>query len=66
MTTTEHELNNFILEQGWRAGAATPERVANLVERLSTKHKLRLAAIAIESTELSDDYADLDLIETAA
>lgn len=59
MTKHEHELNDFLIEQktqelsaGWKAGAATPERVSSLIERLSTRNKLRMAAVAINSADL--------------
>lgn len=55
MTSHEHELNNHLLEQGWKEGAATPERVASLIERLSTRNKLRLAAVAIADTDFDTD-----------
>ena len=54
VTKSEIELNNHLLEQGWKEGAASPERVANLIERLSLRNKLRMAAVAIADTEHED------------
>lgn len=65
MTNHEHELNNYLLEQGWKEGAATPERVASLIERLSTRNKLRLAAVAIADTDF-DDLSGTERFEDAA
>lgn len=67
MTKAESELNDHLLEQGWKAGAATPERVASLIERLSLRNKLQMAAVAIADTDL--DYktdTELDSLADAA
>lgn len=68
MTKHEHELNDFLIEQktqelsaGWKAGAATPERVSSLIERLSTRNKLRMAAIAINSAS-QYERDDIDFV----
>ena len=55
----DDELNNHLLEMGWKQGAATTDRLERLVNRLSTEHKLRLAAVAIADTDL-DDYSQSD------
>lgn len=65
MTSPEQELNNHLLEQGWKQGAASPERVAGLIERLSLGNKLRLAAVAIADTDLYDD-SERELFEDLA
>ncbi len=65
MTKQEHELNNHLLEMGWKEGAATPDRIQSLLERLSTRNKLRLAAVAIADTDL-DEQNDIDTLDEAA
>ncbi len=65
MNHHEQELNNYLLEQGWKEGAASPERVASLIERLSLRNKLRMAAVAIADTE-TDAYDEIDSFEAAA
>lgn len=64
MTKHEYELNDYLLEQGWRAGAASPERVANLIDRLSLNNKLAAVAIA-DSGESEFEPSDLELFEDA-
>lgn len=65
MTKQEHELNDHLLEMGWKAGAATPERVASLIERLSMRNKLKMAAVAIADTDLND-FEEIDILGKAA
>lgn len=69
MTKHEHELNDFLVDiktqqlgAGWEQGAATPERVSSFIERLSTRNKLRMAAVAINSSDLYES-SDADLFE---
>lgn len=57
---SEHDLNNHLMELGWKEGAATADRLERLVNRLSSEHKLRLAAVAIADTNLGE-YTDEDL-----
>lgn len=65
MTKNENELNDYLLEQGWREGAASPERVASLLQRLSLKN--RLAAVAFAgSAESEFESADRELFDEAA
>ena len=71
MTKHENELNDYLVElksnelsAGWQQGAATPERVTSLIERLSTRNKLRMAAVAINSSDLYEG-SDEDLFEDA-
>ena len=65
MTKHENELNDHLLEMGWKQGAATPERVASLIERLSTRNKLQMAAVAISDTDLYA-FDETELFEEAA
>ena len=65
MTKHENELNDHLLEMGWKQGAATPERVASLIERLSTRNKLQMAAVAIADTDLYA-FGETELFEEAA
>ena len=65
MTKHENELNDHLLEMGWKQGAATPERVASLIERLSTRNKLQMAAVAIADTDLYT-FDETELFEEAA
>ncbi len=65
MTKHENELNDHLLEMGWKQGAATPERVASLIERLSTRNKLQMAAVAIADTDLYA-FDEAELFEEAA
>jgi len=65
MTKVENELNDHLLEMGWREGAATPDRLQSLIERLSTRNKLRLAAVAIADTDL-DESNDIDTLAKVA
>lgn len=65
MTKHEHELNDYLLEQGWRAGAASPERVASLIDRLSLRNKLAAVAIA-DSSENEFEPSDHELFDEAA
>lgn len=60
---SEHEVNNHILEMGWKEGAATTDRLERLLNRLDSKYKLRLASVAIADTDLSgydDENFELD------
>ena len=65
MTKHENELNDHLLEMGWKQGAATPERVASLIERLSTRNKLQMVAVAIADTDLYA-FDETELFEEAA
>lgn len=65
MTKAEHELNDHLMEMGWREGSATPERISSLLERLSTRNKLKLASVAIADTDL-DELTDYEELENAA
>ena len=65
MTKHENELNDHLLEMGWKQGAATPERVASLIERLSTRNKLQMASVAIADTDLYA-FDETELFEEAA
>jgi len=65
MTKHEHELNDYLLEQGWREGAASPERVASLIDRLSLRNKLAAVAIA-DSGEVEFEPSDHELFNEAA
>jgi hypothetical protein len=50
MTKSEIELNNIILEQGWKEGAASPERLGSFLDR-------RMAALAIADAD--EDFTEL-------
>lgn len=65
MTKHEHELNDYLLEQGWKAGAASPERVASLIDRLSLRNKLAAVAIA-DSGETEFEPSDYEVFDEAA
>ena len=58
MTKHENELNNIILEQGWKEGAASPERLGSFLNR-------RMAALALADTE-ADEFIEEDFVELAA
>lgn len=62
MSQIESQLNDHLLEMGWKEGAANPERVASLIDRLSLSNKLRMAAVAISDT----DYEAFDEIDRLA
>lgn len=47
MTKTENALNNLILEQGWKEGSATAERLGSFLNR-------RMAALALAEVEVED------------
>lgn len=61
MSHQESTLNDHLLEMGWKEGAASPERVANLLERLTTRNRL-MAAVAFADTDPSDldQFEELD------
>lgn len=58
MTKTETALNNLILEQGWKEGSATAERLGSFLNR-------RMAALAMAEVEV-EDYSDADFEDIAA
>lgn len=58
MAETEIALDNLINEQGWKEGAASPERIGSFLNR-------RMAQLALAEAE-ADDFAYQDLEDIAA
>lgn len=60
MSEIETQLNNVVLMDGWREGAATPERLKTVRTRLES----RMATLAL--TADVDDLSDEVFEQTAA